>query len=134
MRSRCRIHIPEALYYITVVTYRRVDIFSNSANARLMLQVIDQQRRRYGLCFYEFVLMPDHYHFIIAPPRGRKIGETVRHINGVFGLQYNRIRGQSGRVFQPDYYDHVVRDDEDYIRIAEYIHNNPVRAGLVERP
>lgn len=134
MCSRRRFHIPEAQYYITVVTDRRVGIFSDPANARLMLQVVDEQRRRYDFYFYEFVLMPDHYHFIITPPCGRKIGDTIRHINGVFGLQYNRIHVRSGRVFQPDYYDHVVRNEKDYRRIAEYIHNNPVRDGIVERP
>ncbi len=45
----------------------------------------------------------------------------------------NRVRGGGDGVWQPDYHDHVLRDDENTIAIARYVIANPKRAGLVER-
>jgi putative transposase len=41
--------------------------------------------------------------------------------------------GRQGKLWQPRYFDHIVRAEEDLRAIAEYILNNPVRKGLVER-
>jgi hypothetical protein len=45
-----------------------------------------------------------------------------------------QIRRSAGRLWQPQYYDHVLRDEEDTLRVARYIIVNPVRAGLVTSP
>ena len=46
----------------------------------------------------------------------------------------NRIRGESRAYWQTETFDHWARDEAEMYRIIEYIENNPVKAGLVERP
>jgi REP element-mobilizing transposase RayT len=47
------------------------------------------------------------------------------------GLVANRALGRTGRFWQPDYYDRYVRDRSHFDRAVMYIHENPVKAGLV---
>jgi putative transposase len=77
--------------------------------------------------------MPDHLHFLISP---RQEGISVLTFTDQYkGKATNRswTVGWTGKLWQPRYFDHIVRSEESLIAIAEYIVNNPVRKGLVDR-
>ncbi len=58
----------------------------------------------------------------------RNIGAMVRGFKGAAGRRINEIRNTPGApVWERNYYEHVIRDDADYNRIAEYVTNNPLR-------
>lgn len=134
MRNRRRIYIEGIPYFCTVVAYQRREIYCDSKIIRLLISVIKEKRDKYKFKFLEFVVMPDHYHCLITPATRYTTGDTLHHINGVFSQRFNKVTGQHGRVIQPDYYDHAVSNELEYISIAEYIHNNPVKAGFVSEP
>ena len=78
--------------------------------------------------------MPDHLHFLVRPQRE---GASVLKFTDQFkGKTTNRSwnLGWQGKLWQPRYYDHIVRQDESLRAIAGYILANPVRAGLVDSP
>jgi len=90
-------------------------------------------RTRTSARIYAYCLMPDHVHLLIGVPEGFSLSELVRHWKSRCYL----VRRRSGRreaFWQRGYYDHAVRADEDLRRAAEYILENPVRAGMVGRP
>ncbi|MDP6823741.1 MAG: transposase [Dehalococcoidia bacterium] len=88
-----------------------------------------------------FVVMPNHLHGIINRPddihdvtlslgdvvQRFKTITTTRYITGVRRSGWQRFRG---RLWQRNYYEHVVRDDDDRNRIRRYIHENPLRWSL----
>jgi putative transposase len=77
--------------------------------------------------------MPDHLHFLACP---REDGASVLTFTDRYkGRVTNRswTLGWQGKLWQPRYFDHIVRTDESLIAIAEYILNNPVRKHLVEQ-
>lgn len=78
--------------------------------------------------------MPDHYHAVIEPPQGRTISDTLHHINGVFAARYHAFAGINGKVFQKMFWDHGIRNEQDYFEKTLYIHANPVRAELAKSP
>ena len=56
-------------------------------------------------------------------------------MKGYTALEANRILGQTGETFwQNESFDHWPRDQDEFFRIVDYIENNPVKAGLVDRP
>ena len=61
------------------------------------------------------------------------LGQSVKVFKARSAHKVNRLLGRAGRVWQPAFYDHGVRRDEDVVAIARYIVANPVRAGLVAR-
>jgi REP element-mobilizing transposase RayT len=80
-----------------------------------------------------FVVMANHVHTLLLP----KISPSrlLQSMKGAAAREANRILGRTGQPFwQAESYDHWVRDDREYARIRAYIENNPVKAGLVERP
>jgi putative transposase len=86
---------------------------------------------RYDL--YAFVVMSNHVHLLVTPrwvPR-----KLTQGIKGWTSREINRLQNEVGRVFwQHESYDHWARDDDELLRIIEYIEMNPVKAGLCARP
>ena len=97
---------------------------------------------RYDLLAY--VVMPSHFHWLFHPraewcesvhtpadprtPRER----IMQSIKGYSAYKCNQLLGLTEAFWQDESYDHVVRNDEELMRIIEYIEQNPVKAGLVE--
>lgn len=91
------------------------------------------ERNRFECALHAYCLMPDHLHLVVAP--GPATGDVCAFVDR-FKSASTRIawrHGVTGRLWQPRYYDHVVRLEESLIAICEYVLENPVRAGLVER-
>jgi REP element-mobilizing transposase RayT len=85
------------------------------------------------------VIMPDHVHLLIQPLEKSlgiwfDLAEVMRSIKGVSARAVNRHCGLSGRVWQAESYDRIVRDEAEYGEKWNYILQNPVRAGLVDSP
>lgn len=79
-----------------------------------------------------YVVMANHVHLLLLPKisPSRLLQSMKRHT----AREANRILGRTGETFwQAESYDHWVRDEDEYRRIAAYIESNPVKAGLVER-
>jgi putative transposase len=80
-----------------------------------------------------FVVMANHVHVLLLP----LVSPTrlLCSLKGATAREANRILGRKGEPFwQRESYDHWVRDRDEWARIAAYIENNPVKAGIVARP
>jgi REP element-mobilizing transposase RayT len=84
----------------------------------------------------DFVVMPNHVHGVVvmraglkpAPTERHGLSEIVRAFKTFSARRINEVRGTSGvPVWQRNYYEHVIRNEADCNRIAEYIANNPQR-------
>jgi len=76
------------------------------------------------------VVMPDHYHAVVRLMRGSLSGTIM----GVNGSVARRLTGQlAATVWQPGFHDRLLRSGKEVAAAVAYVHNNPVRAGLVER-
>ena len=90
----------------------------------------DSMLKQYLL--HAYVVMPNHVHLLISPlvPLAR----ITKGIKGVSSRDANQILGRTGKPFwQDESFDHWVRNEGEFDRIAAYIENNPVTAGLVAR-
>src|SRR5215813_1852053 len=82
---------------------------------------------------HEFVVMPDHAHLILTPDIKIPLERAVQFIKGGFSHRCAKESVFQGEIWQRGFTDHRIRDDADYERHREYIHMNPVRAGLVAK-
>jgi REP element-mobilizing transposase RayT len=134
---RKNIRLPPGLYEktsqifsITICTCNRQPLFEDPAWAKAVFDTlstgsIGRCTTRYAAC-----LMPDHLHLLIAPAAGN----LADVLSGWKRYSANRVRrlGLAGKCWQRSFYDHALRTDEDLHAAAEYIVQNPVRAGLVD--
>ncbi len=84
---------------------------------------------------HEWVVMPNHAHAIVWPMPNHLLGDILKSWKQFSSRRAKKIVGLGEEPFwQPESYDHWIRNDDEKARIARYIRNNPVIAGLCARP
>jgi putative transposase len=99
----------------------------------LLARVARERRQKYHFLLTAWVLLPDHWHAIFFPPFPLTISSVMEAIKVGSTHRINAARKESGLLWQPRFFDRAVRTVKEYYEKVEYIHLNPVRAGLVER-
>jgi putative transposase len=128
-------------YFVTIVTINRELLFSDDEIRAIVERTWRWLGERYDYVnLDEFVVMPNHLHGILwlgerphyrTEPTGRatehkSVGGLIGAFKTVSTREINVLRGRLGvSVWQPNFYDHIIRDDEDLNRIREYIFDNP---------
>jgi len=80
-----------------------------------------------------WVIMPNHVHALIEQAGGFPLGDIVHAWKSFTAKQANKQLGRTGAFWAPDYFDRFIRDQTYFDVAVHYIHENPVKAGLVPR-
>ena len=80
-----------------------------------------------------WVVMPNHVHALIETFEGYPLPNTVHSWKSYTANQANAILDRTGRFWYRSYFDRYIRDERHFWAAVNYIHNNPVKAGLAER-
>ena len=131
MTSIRRYFEPNAAYFVTTVTKDRRPIFCNAHYCRIMLVTIQYYKVVFDFRVLGYCLMPDHVHLIIRPSARFGLSYVMQMIKGSFVNKFNKLESRRGHVWQKRYYDEMIRDDRQLTIQLEYVHQNPVKAGLV---
>ena len=75
-----------------------------------------------------FVIMPNHIHMLFK--QIKPIDVTIRTIKSKSAIGINKLLGRNGKFWASDYYDKVIRDEEHFNKVYNYIKNNALRVGL----
>ena len=108
----------------------REKVFSNHKNARLAAKAIYSKKLWPDAKCLAWVLMPDHIHLLIELGEIEPLSLVVQRIKSLIAVAINTDRNKRQPVWQRGYYDHAIRTDEDVLMAAQYLVNNPIRAGL----
>jgi len=92
------------------------------------LRCFDGQRYALG----DFVIMPNHVHVLVTPLGECALEEILHSWKSFTAHEMNRLLGQTGQVWQPEHFDHLVRSAHHVEQFAAYIAQNPIKAGLHE--
>lgn len=136
-----------ARYFFTVVTFRRRHLFSQPLARTLLRQSMNEVRARFPFEMFACVLLPDHLHCLWAlPEHDDNFTARWASIKRLFTQKYLRAGGRSlpvsesrkdhheRGVWQPRFWEHCIRNEEDWYRHRDYIHLNPVNHGYVQEP
>jgi REP element-mobilizing transposase RayT len=120
-------------YHVIARGNERRDIFRDDRDRRLYLARLAECRKRYQFGLLAYCLMSNHVHLAIE--RGPvSIGKIVLALHAYYAQKFNDRYERVGHLFQGRYKAYLV-DCERYLgALIQYIHLNPVRAGLVDRP
>jgi len=114
------------IYLITSCTLDRLQVFADFNHARKLIKILKEESIRGSCNTLAFVVMPDHFHWLMQLENGE-----LSHIVGRVKSLVAREVGKP--IWQDGFHDHGLRSEEDLRAIARYIIMNPVRAGLVDR-
>lgn len=133
-------------YFVTICTFDRGYCFEEFLQLREIVENfwLDIPKRYENLWIDEYVIMPNHFHGIIVIDKGSPGVEPISTpaLGGIIGpfksLCVNEwlkaIKNQNintrGKFWQDNYYEHIIRNEDELSRIREYIRNNPVQWEL----
>jgi REP element-mobilizing transposase RayT len=80
--------------------------------------------------FYAWCLMPNHVHVLFRLLGEQDLASVAHSWKSYSAKKVNRLLGRSGEFWQREYYDHLIRSEEEFYRIVGYILKNPEKAGL----
>ena len=117
---------------MTFSAWQRRRLFIVESYARLFLKTLYGYRRLGRFELHAFVLMPEHVHLLLTPAPGITLERSIQFIKGGYSHALGVELGRKGEVWQRGFTDHRIRDAVDFDMHRGYIHENPVRRGLVE--
>jgi putative transposase len=127
-----RLDLRDRTYALTCSLDRRRRLLGRPDFARALIDLWAEARDRGDIVLHGYVIMPDHYHVLLTLNGASSISNVVRRAHSAFARLVRSRSAVGGPIWQRRFYDHVVRDDEDWRTKLSYLHDNPVRAGLVE--
>ena len=131
-----RYYVPHSIVFITQVVHDRQPLFGDPAAVALLRTLLHTAQEKYPFSMVGYVFLPDHLHMLIKPEPGVTHSEIMHSLKPNFTKVYKQARSIVGpeHFWQRRYWDHIVRDEDDFGRHLDYIHYNPVKHGYVTRP
>ena len=132
MGRKPRIEYKGAIYHVIQRGNNKEYVFKKDEHKKYLLTKLNEIKNLMGFEVYGFVLMDNHYHFII---KCYECGiSTIMHrINCNYGKYYNALYYRTGHVFQDRYSGLLVRNEGYLFSLLRYIHQNPVKANMCKK-
>ena len=130
MARKLRLVFPHALYHVINRGNYRRDVFETSGSKSAFIRVLGEACRRYRWRVHAYVVMRNHFHLALETAEPN-LTEGMHWLLGTFANRFNRFRSDHGHLFQGRYQAQLVEEASALGRVVDYIHLNPVRAGLV---
>jgi putative transposase len=138
-----RVFLQAHCYFLTVVTHQRNPILVE--NIGLLREAFAITRQKFHYQIEAVVVLPDHFHLMLSPDKATDYPKIISGIKRHFSkqcdpkyyqhLQQSESRSKAGYkpVWQKKFYEHTIRNDNDFAKHLDYIHFNPVKHGYVSQ-
>ena len=107
------------------------NIFVDNEDDDKFIAILDTYRKKIEYEIYAYCLMGNHVHLLIK--EGKEVlSNTMKRIGTSYVSWYNWQYNRKGHLFQDRFKSEVVEDDAYFLTVLRYIHQNPLKAGLVD--
>ncbi|GAX61831.1 transposase and inactivated derivatives [Candidatus Scalindua japonica] len=140
-----RAFVPGGTFFFTVVTFNRQRFLTQLESRNILHEVINEVKRKYPFKIDSWVLLPEHLHCIWSLPEGDSdFSKRWGLIKAWFskrtkGFLYkdewmtnSKRKYRESTIWQRRFWEHMVRDEDDFNKHMNYVHFNPVKHGLVK--
>ncbi|TVQ85188.1 MAG: transposase [Chromatiaceae bacterium] len=136
MSNYRRIYIPGGCYFFTLVTAQRRPLLASPEHICLLREAFRKVREERPFAIDAIVVMPDHLHCVLRLPAGDadysgRWREIKKRFSRALGVPSDARRERP--VWQRRFWEHTIRDEDDWRRYLDYIHYNPVKHGRVRQ-
>jgi REP-associated tyrosine transposase len=123
-------------FLVTLWTYGIEPLFTDSARTTLFLHILGGLRQKLGFRLHAYVVLPDRVRLILGSPGGdlRAVRLTVQRLKSRFAREVNARSGRLGLVWQDADQTLPLASADEVRRRADFLHYNPVMAGLARDP
>jgi putative transposase len=120
-------------YFVTTSTHQKRFLLQGQAFAELLLETIFFYRSQGRFRLHAFVIMPNHFHLVITPGEESTLERSLQVVKGGFSYRVRTELGRHMEIWQRGFTDRRIRDSAECAAIVRYIHENPVKANLVQK-
>jgi putative transposase len=131
-----RFYVPGTSVFITTVCHNRKNYLKAELDKELLLAVMREVKIIKSFSMIAYVIMDNHFHFIIKPDKAHNFSQIMQSIKQRFTNRYKKNNGLYSNIpiWQPRFWDHVIRNQDDMYRHIDYIHYNPVKHRYENSP
>ena len=133
MARKPRIHVPGGIYHVLIRGNAGEDVFFDKGDRTRFLLLLQEGTERFSYRLHAFCLMTNHIHLIIQVGE-IPLSKIVQNLSFRYTKFINKKKKRVGHLFQGRYKAILIDGDSYLLELVRYIHNNPVRAGLVRDP
>ena len=125
----------EEYYFVTISCKERGKCFEN-INAKIIIkrQIYDIEKR-FDILIDCFVVMSDHIHMIIVLNEAKRVNlsKVIQAFKSLVTKEFKEKLSVRDKFWQRGFYDHIIRNEKDYLEKKRYILNNPLKKELLGR-
>jgi putative transposase len=132
-----RLHHSGQAHFLTFSCFHRLPLLAQMRMEDGFLCALEQVRRRFRMCVFGYVVMPEHVHLLVNEPALRTIADALQLLKTKVSVQARKEqkrRAGDEPFWQARYFDHNVRNHAGFVTQLRYIHRNPVKRGLCSAP
>ena len=133
MSRPLRIEMENGIYHVTARGWERRVVVRDDRDRQKWFQLLDRVVVRYGWRFFAWALMDNHFHLFFQTPDAN-LSAGMHDLNSGYATWFNRRYRRAGSLFQGRFKAILVEDESYCWTLSRYIHLNPVRAKMVQRP
>ena len=129
-----RLNLKNRYYFITQTVEGRKKVFLDNNNIKILKEDFNYYTRKYSAGIIAYVIMSDHLHFIIRMVEKYDLSNFMHDFKIHTTKEINKRLKLSGQLWQKRFYDHIIRNEDDFKKHLDYIHFNPVKHNFVLKP
>ena len=130
--SPSHLFAPNTVYIVTAGTYNKALLYNTAPKRDFLQQSLFEEAERFEWRLQAWAIMANHYHFIAhAPANAGTLKDVIRSLNSRTACWLNQQDHTPGRKVWFQYWDTCLTYEKSYLARLNYVHNNPVKHGLV---
>ncbi|NCN98014.1 MAG: transposase [Rhodoferax sp.] len=129
-----RLTLPGYPHHVIQRGNNRQAIFATPADYRLLLDLLEENAKKFGVTVHAYVLMSNHFHLLATPQTAEGLPKMMQAVGRSYVRYFNDTQKRSGTLWEGRYKSTLIQTDRYLLACMVYIDLNPVRAGLVSQP
>lgn len=132
MPRRARKDLSASFFHVIAQGLNKEFIFTDDEYKRKYLKLLECEKVNYELEIIAYAIMNNHVHMIIYSEKNNELSKFMKKVNELYARFYNYKKNRVGYVFRDRFLSEPITNESYLLRCISYIHNNPVKAGLVD--
>jgi len=125
--------VSNAMYMVTGSIFNKQHLLFDNRYKDFFLKTLFEKAKLMNWELQAWAVLNSHYHFISkAPENSTTLTKLIQQVHSITAIQFNRWDNTPGRQIWQNYWDTCITYDKAYLARLRYVHENPVKHGLVE--
>jgi putative transposase len=126
-----RLTLPGYPHHVIQRGNNRQAIFVAPADYQTLLDLLDENAKKFGVAIHAFVLMSNHFHLLATPQTADGLPQMMQAVGRRYVRYFNDTQKRSGTLWEGRYKSTLIQTERYLLACMAYIDLNPVRAGMV---